>query len=175
MNYDEFKEAFIKSFEDYINENYSNYVINTESVLKNNITLDGLSLRREGNKIAPVVYLNYLHEDYISGKEIKDLVEHISQMMIDSITNKNDLVKDVSMSDFTYDYCKDKIVFNICNSQLNQDILDKRPNRAFNDLSIVSKFFFSCSTTDSKCFFRSSILNIALCIINTLLIPKGLV
>lgn len=91
MNYDEFKEAFIKSFEDYINENYSNYVINTESVLKNNITLDGLSLRREGDKIAPVVYLNYLHEDYISGKEIKDLVEHISQMMIDSITNKNDL------------------------------------------------------------------------------------
>lgn len=139
MNYDEFKEAFIKSFEDYINENYSNYVINTESVLKNNITLDGLSLRREGDKIAPVVYLNYLYEDYISGKEIKDLVEHISQMMIDSITNKNDLVKDVSMSDFTYDYCKDKIVFNICNSQLNQDILDKRPNRAFNDLSITYK------------------------------------
>ena len=107
----------------------------------NGVIMDGLSIRRQGQRIAPTIYMDAYYREYLDGRSLKYICDQILECCEDtSIEEKFDM-------DFFTDYRQLKAteVYKLINAEKNRELLKKIPHLPFLDLAIV----FYCLLTDT--------------------------
>lgn len=139
MNYEE----FVGSVTGFLRETLP---CNTELSLipleKNNgVILDGLSVRREGERAAPAVYLESYYQEYLSGSSLEQIQETILECCED-----NGFLEEFD-GDFFMDYRKVRptVVYKLIHYEKNKKLLEGIPYVPFLNLAVV----FYCLLSDT--------------------------
>ena len=114
------------------------YDVRSQIVRKNNgIELTGISIHQEGEKAAPVFYLN----EYM---DREPLCEEAAEITAQEITNKYmtygtvpEIIKEMESDFYEFNKIKDKVRFKLINTKNNEALLKQIPSIPYMDLSIV--------------------------------------
>lgn len=107
----------------------------------NGVIMDGLSIRKRGQNVAPTIYLDSYYRDYLAGRSLQNIYDQILEYCEDcSFMERFDV-------DFFSDYRKIRptVVYKLINYEKNQELLERIPHLPFLDLAIV----FYCLLTDT--------------------------
>lgn len=133
MDFIEFQDSITKELE----QRHPNDKVKVETMTKNNnLRLTGVCIIKDGIKCSPVVYLESFYNSDITTGEIHDVVceiervieEHSDEGLSELVSNLND-----------FNYAKEKIFYQVINTEKNQSMLEKCPNRSVLDVSVVYK------------------------------------
>ncbi|MDO5539272.1 MAG: DUF5688 family protein [Eubacteriales bacterium] len=136
MKYEEFMVSVKAATEERLGEDVQ---VQLHRITKNNsVVLDGMSIRREGNGIAPTIYLNDFYRDYQDGadmSEILDAVEKIYEKSLENASFDGDFYMD-------FENVRKHLACRIINRERNSELLKKIPHRDFLDLAAVVYYYF---------------------------------
>lgn len=138
MNYENFKEIVMEKFMDYMPENYRGMELAIIPVNKANVMLDGLIIRGIGKNTSPIIYVDDMYKEYQDCGNLEQCIMKQCNAMVRTIEELPVVSIDGILKD-----AKEKIVFQIINTQLNRAMLDKVPHRQFMDISIIYKIIIN--------------------------------
>lgn len=135
MNYEEFKQKVMNEFLDYMPEEYSreNTELELRDVPKVNTVLTGIVLKpkQKGNYVSPTFYMERLYAQYEEcgsfEKVMKDQCEYLKEAQ-----KYAPKVPDVESSAI-----KDKVIFQLVNTENNKKMVESCPSRQIHDLTVV--------------------------------------
>ena len=135
MNYEIFREVVAEKFKDFLPKEYEELDVIVNPTKKVNQELDGLTLRGDGVRVAPTIYINSMYEQYKECENLDQVIREAAGTMEQAMVEGKKLLPALEM-----DNAKDNIVFQLANTQQNEALLADIPNRAFQDLSIVYRW-----------------------------------
>ncbi len=107
----------------------------------NGVILDGLSIRRQGQKVAPAIYMNACYREYLGGRSLKGICDQILECC-----QETDFEAKFDTDFFTdYEKVRATLVYKVINAEKNRELLKKIPHLPYLDLAIV----FYCLLTDT--------------------------
>ena len=116
--------------------------LNLVPVEKNNgVIMDGLTIRKKGQHVAPTIYLDSYYREYLSGRSVKNICDQIL-----GCCEETDFMECFD-TDFFTDYRKIKptVVYKLIHYERNRSLLERIPHLPFLDLAIV----FYCLLNDT--------------------------
>lgn len=128
-------QNFVKTIKGKMEEVYGEGVkIEHHQVYKNNgILLQGICVLKEGQNIAPTIYLNEFFHEYKEGKRLKDIINQLCRLI-----NENQPRKNFNINFFLdYEKLKNYLVYRLINKEKNKELLKEVPYKALQDLAIV--------------------------------------
>lgn len=136
MEYEIFKEVVEEKFKEFLPEKYRDAQVEIRRVDKVNHTLDGLSIRvnEPGMNISPTIYVNHMYEDYVTTENLNTTLERAAEGFMKAMEQKTIFNVDELTN---ADSAKDKIVFQLINTEQNKEMLANMPHREFKDLSVI--------------------------------------
>jgi len=136
MNMEIFVEMVKNSVKEKLGQDYQ---IRAHKVNKNNgVKYVGLDLRKNGEIVTPVVYLNDYFEQYKNGRVT---IMEIANYIVKSVKMECPNI-DVRQF-FNYKNVRKKIIYRIINTERNKELLKDLPHIEYMDLSIVFKVLVS--------------------------------
>lgn len=107
----------------------------------NGVILEGLAVRKEGEKAVPAIYLDSYYQEYLSGYPLRQIHETILACCED-----NDFSEHFD-ADFFSDYrrVRPTVVFKLINYEKNKKLLERIPHVPFLNLAVV----FYCLLPDT--------------------------
>ena len=136
MEYEIFKGVVGEKFKEFLPEKYQDAQVEIRPVDKVNRTLDGLSIRvnEPGMNICPTIYVNHMYEDYVTTENLNATLERAAEGFMKAMEQK----ESINVNELTNAECaKDKIVFQLINTEQNKEMLANMPHREFKDLSVI--------------------------------------
>ena len=136
MEYEIFKGVVEKKFKEFLPEKYQDAQVEIRPVDKVNRTLDGLLIRvnEPGMNISPTIYVNHMYEDYVTTENLNATLERAAEGFMKAMEQK----ESINVNELTNAECaKDKIVFQLINTEQNKEMLANMPHREFKDLSVI--------------------------------------
>lgn len=136
MEYEIFKGVVEEKFKEFLPEKYQDAQVEIRPVDKVNRTLDGLSIsvNKPGMNISPTIYVNHMYEDYVTTENLNATLERAAEGFMKAMEQK----ESINVSELTNAECaKDKIVFQLINTEQNKEMLANMPHREFKDLSVI--------------------------------------
>lgn len=132
MDYEEFKEMLYKEV---CRQAGNEYRVMLQKIAKNNgIERDAVSICKEENTIAPIIYLDTFYEKFCNGKSIAQL----SAALLENYQEIDDAVLQMDVGFFAdyrkagrHLYCK------LVNIGMNREVLAEIPYRCYLDLAVV--------------------------------------
>lgn len=120
------------------------YFVSTNEVTKNNgLILTGLTIGKKGHNIMPTIYINDFLDLYNAGASIYAIANKIINIYMENAdTQQFDLS---FISDFNA--AKNKIIFQLVNTERNAALLETIPSVPFLDLSIIFKIYLYSDST----------------------------
>lgn len=107
----------------------------------NGVILDGLSIRRQGQKVAPAIYMDACYREYLDGRSLKGICDQILECC-----QETDFEAKFDTDFFTdYEKVRTTLVYKVINAEKNRELLKKIPHLPYLDLAIV----FYCLLTDT--------------------------
>lgn len=112
--------------------------VSLHQVKKNNsMTKDALLIQKEGESVAPTIYLDSFYENYLNGEDVYEIAERII-----AIYEENNIHEHLNPDDlFEYENIKKRIIFKLINTEKNTELLQTLPHRQLNNLSIIYCLF----------------------------------
>lgn len=137
MNYQQFISAIIECVE---KKTEGTAIVECQRVLKNNgKQMTGISIRRPGDSVAPVLYLAELYEHYKGGTEIELLAEQLLKVFLSCPA-----VPEWNQEEFLdYSRIRGRIVYKLVNAQKNEKLLKQVPHLLVLDLALIFYFMVS--------------------------------
>lgn len=136
MNYEEFKGVVEEKFLSFMPEEYKNHKVLIRKVNKVNQSYDSLTLKSEGGNCSPSICMEYLYDDYQSApRNLRKLLAVAAKEMVEAMGKLPEI------PEFDLDLMKDRVVFQLINTEQNKELIENVPNRAFLDLSIIYRVF----------------------------------
>ncbi len=132
MNYEIFKEVVKEKIKDYLPPKYENAEVNIHSANKVNQVKDGLTVQLPESNVAPTIYLNDLYAEYKETENLQGIMVKTAKMFDEAISRTGEINTDISAENM-----KEKIVFQLINTEQNKEMLAGMPHREFQDLSII--------------------------------------
>lgn len=136
MEYAIFKGVVEEKFKEFLPEKYKDAQVEIRPVEKVNRTLDGLSIKTNepGMHISPTIYVDHMYEDYVTTENLNATLERAAEGFIKAMEQK----ESINVNELTNAECaKDKIVFQLINTEQNKEMLANMPHREFKDLSVI--------------------------------------
>lgn len=143
MNYEQFICEMLKCTQQKLPESV---VVERQKILKNNgILAVGLTLRKTGEKAAPLVYLEEFYKKYLEG----DTVEMLSDFLIEKSrsTPPAPIWNYEAFLDFRK--IKDQIVYKLVNAEKNEKLLKEIPNLPLLDFAVVFYVMIPAAESDN--------------------------
>ena len=97
----------------------------------------GLAVKLPGERIAPVYNLSAAYEDYLKGRDVKDILEDAMHVILDTAPNY-DVEKLLD-----YEESKKKFFIKVCNAEKRADYLKGVPHTLVDDLAITYHIMLS--------------------------------
>lgn len=108
--------------------------VKTVSVPKNNgVVMQGIALRRPGEKVVPTIYTEGFYMDYLEGRDMEDILEDFLDIY------ETQGAADVPDMDFYSDYekVKKRLSLKLVNREKNKAMLTEMPQKEFLDMAVV--------------------------------------
>lgn len=134
MLYDEFVDECKDRLQDYLKSQGEQVEVMYHSVRKINFQEEALLVRYKGDQIAPVVYMSGRYEDYLSGREMSEIVKDIARDVQEARKHQPDML------DFTAEMAKERLYLSVINAEKNEELLNSVPYRKIEDLACIAKF-----------------------------------
>lgn len=134
MLYDEFVDECKDRLQDYLKSQGEQVEVVHETVKKINFQEEALLVRYKGNQIAPVVYMSGRYEDYLSGREMSEIVKDIARDVQEARKHQPDML------DLTAEMAKERLYLSVINAEKNEELLNSVPYRKIEDLACIAKF-----------------------------------
>ena len=134
MLYDEFVDECKDRLQDYLKSQGEQVEVVHETVKKINFQEEALLVRYKGNQIAPVVYRSGRYEDYLSGREMSEIVKDIARDVQEARKHQPDML------DLTAEMAKERLYLSVINAEKNEELLNSVPYRKIEDLACIAKF-----------------------------------
>lgn len=117
----------------------SDYSVTLRETLKNNsLKLTGIEIRKKGETISPVIYI----DQFISLYESESSVEAITRKVL-NLYMKNRVTEPFDLSAFAdFESCKGRIIFQVINTEQNTSLLKNIPSVEYLNFSIIFKLLF---------------------------------
>jgi hypothetical protein len=136
MNYEMFKAMVKEKFLDFLPEQFQNAEIEVRPVNKVNQTQDSLTIKNleEGLSISPSIYIDDLYQMYLDTEDIGITLTRAAEIFAQGMEFK----EEISVSDMLdASTAKDRIIFQLINTEQNKEMLADMPHREFEDLSVI--------------------------------------
>lgn len=134
MLYDEFVDECKDRLQDYLKSQGEQVDVMYHSVRKINFQEEALLVRYKGDQIALVVYMSGRYEDYLSGREMSEIVKDIARDVQEARKHQPDML------DFTAEMAKERLYLSVINAEKNEELLNSVPYRKIEDLACIAKF-----------------------------------
>lgn len=134
MLYDEFVDECKDRLQDYLKSQGEQVDVMYHSVRKINFQEEALLVRYKGDQIAPVVYMSGRYEDYLSGREMSEIVKDIARDVQEARKHQPDML------DLTAEMAKERLYLSVINAEKNEELLNSVPYRKIEDLACIAKF-----------------------------------
>lgn len=137
MNYQEFVGSVTGFLRESLPGGTRLQVISLEK--NNGIIMDGLSVRKEGKRVAPMIYLDAYYREYLDGRSLRGICDQILECCEDSDFEEK----------FDVDFFRDPervrptVAYRLINYEKNRELLQEIPHLPFLDLAVV---FYSLLT-----------------------------
>lgn len=107
----------------------------------NGVILEGLTVRKEGERAAPAIYLDSYYQEYLAGHPLREIQETILSCCEDNSFSEH------FDADFFSDYGKVRpmVVYKLINYEKNKKLLERIPYIPFLNLAVV----FYCLLPDT--------------------------
>lgn len=140
MNYDHFILSITGCIEEKLE---GSATVELQEILKiNGVVAKGISIRKQGEKIAPVIYLQDFYEKFLQGATLEQLTEEILRQ-----NREVQFVPEWNYEEILdFEKVKTKIIYRLINTEQNEKLLRDVPNLPVYDLSIV--FYLMISESD---------------------------
>lgn len=139
MNYDVFLEVVKEQMKEHLPEKFQKGEVVINKVPKVNQTLDGLSvLVGEDCNICPNLYVQDIYERYLETGDLEGTLKESAELYVDLAERAG-----VDKVDINFDKLKDHVIFTLVNTEQNKELLEKVPNKPFQDLSIIFRWVVS--------------------------------
>lgn len=149
MNYSEFKERVVAEFKNYLPETYQALDLNLRTVDKINREQEHISMFGKGITTSPSLCLDDMYQAYIDCGSFPQAMTEVAVIMVKAMEEAPQIaLKDILAS-------KDKIIYQLVNTEWNKGMLEKVPHREFLDLSIIYRILVGNSETD----LRAAVIN----------------
>ena len=124
-------------------------VVEIQEVTKVNLSLDGLTIRKRNESIAPTIYLNQYFNQFNDGRAMDDIVQDIIKVYEN---NQPKNIMDVFKTEDFYDFdkMKEKIVLKVINTERNLDLLEQVPHLDMEGLGLSVVFYVSLMTGEQS-------------------------
>lgn len=131
MNYEEFTVAMCDCIREMLSEDET---VAVQKILKNNgVTLVGLSIRKEEEQVAPLIYLEHFYQRYMKGESVEvlsgDFMEKLKMTTSPTIQDFRDL--------FSKDEIQERVVYKLIHTEKNEELLKGVPHISIWNLSAV--------------------------------------
>lgn len=144
------KTKFYESLAESVSEVLgSEVVVELQEVTKVNLSLDGLTIRKRNESIAPTIYLNQYFNQFNDGRTMDDIVSDIIRVYEN---NQPENIMDVFKTEDFYDFdkMKEKIVLKVINTERNLDLLEQVPHLDMEGLGLSVVFYVSLMTGEQS-------------------------
>ena len=139
MNYDVFLEVVKEQMKEHLPEKFQKGEVVINKVPKVNQTLDGLSvLLGEDSNICPNLYVQDIYERYLETGDLEGTLKESAELYVDLAERAG-----VDKVDLNFDKLKNHVIFTLVNTEQNKELLEKVPNKPFQDLSIIFRWVVS--------------------------------
>ncbi len=141
LSYEGFKKRVLKEFLDYMPERYSGCEIELRKVPKVNTVLTGVVIKPKGHKgsyCSPTFYMERMYEQYKECDSFERVMANQAVYLEESMKYLPENVLNLDLAAL-----KDKIVFQVVNTNENQEMISLCPHRDFMDLTIVYRVIVS--------------------------------
>ena len=127
----------------------SGVIVELQEVTKVNLSLDGLTIRKRNESIAPTIYLNQYFNQFNDGRTMDDIVKDIIRVYEN---NQPENIMDVFKTEDFYDFdkMKEKIVLKVINTERNLDLLEQVPHLDMEGLGLSVVFYVSIMTGEQS-------------------------
>lgn len=134
MKYEQFLEEVANNIKNYLPEEYQDAKVSTESIKKNNNTqLQSITIKKPGESISPVIYMESYYEAFRKGEmDMNDVCSKIAQTRMNC--NK-EILSIPNVRDF--ESVKDKIIFKLVGAEANKEMLSQIPHRMVQDMAVT--------------------------------------
>lgn len=123
LSYRDFQESLTQLVSQELNKN-GKYHCELTQAQKNNVVLTGLSIRQDGSKSAPIIYLSDSYQSYLQGKPLNQ----ISKEMVEFYRSQE--IPEFDHIDFAdYEKMKEKLRVRLVSKENNQAYYKKGPYR----------------------------------------------
>lgn len=140
MDYEIFKEVVAEKFRDYLPEDMKNMRMDINRFNKVNRTLDGITffdLQERESHASPTIYMNDMYEEYKNTNDLEGTLLHAAAGVAKAMQEVRNMFPEMGID---FSDAKEKIVFQLINTEQNQEMLNGMPNRPFQDLSIIYRY-----------------------------------
>ena len=131
MSFEEFTEEVRKNVLDYLPMEYADAKIDISESRKINSAYQGMTIKKEGQKIAAAVNLNEMYDKYQKTGELKPLLYEIAEI---AVTQPEGV--DVQKLE-SYEQAKDSLFIRACNAGSNKELLETVPHEIVGDLAMT--------------------------------------
>ena len=133
MNIEEFREKLING----LNERFPGYQFSTQYVSKlNGQSYNGITGRREGEDMAPVVDIRGLFDAYEDGMPMEKAVDELEKVFGEALEKMND----ISPADITnYEKMKDRLILQLIPYSGNEERLRDIPHERMSDFAVICR------------------------------------
>lgn len=135
MTYEEFKNSLTAE----IQANCEKAIIFTDEIItKANEVLEGLTMRFEGESIAPTIYPQKIFEDYQKGVPFSEIVNGISAVLQEEMPE---------IPELTVENAEKYISFSLFNKEKNKELLEECPHKEIHDLVAIPRWHISAEAS----------------------------
>lgn len=135
MNYEDFKTSLITE----IQANCERAIIFTDEIItKANEVLEGLTMRFEGDMVAPTIYPQKLYANYQQGVPISKMAEDVSASLLMDVPE---------IPKLTLDNAEKSISFSLINKEKNKYLLEGCPYKEIHDMAAIPRWHISDETS----------------------------
>ena len=128
---------------DYLPSDYENAEIKLSQTKKVNRDVTNITVVPEwaGEGVVPTLHLENMYESYRQGKDMEDILESLSETIVNAYQNLHD--KPIEYESSINEIPEDKIYFQLINTESNRDYLATVPHREFHDMSLIYRILMS--------------------------------
>lgn len=134
MNIEEFADYIKDHILEHMSLSSEDYNVRMAEITKNNgLVLHGLSICESEMNIAPTIYVEKEHAQYMLGKPIEDCMSSIAK-----VYEENKVPKNITIDFFTdFNQAKEKLAMKIVNFDQNREMLKDAPHYIYGDLAAI--------------------------------------
>ena len=134
-SYEEFKDYIVDGIHEFFADKPGNFSFSIDSMNKfNGVQRDGLMIREEGKRAAPIFYLDDAYKMYESGVSEEEIMQSFADRYDDSSFPVKGFDAD-AMED--WNNVKDNVFFRLCNADMNWDMLNEIPHKDMGDFAAI--------------------------------------